>query len=105
MFGLFRKVALVEGVTTLALFFVAMPMKYLAGDPRLVPPVGMIHGIAFLVYLAVMVVALRGRGFTATEWIRTAAASFFPFGTFMNDAFLKRKEEEALSNRARPVPS
>jgi integral membrane protein len=102
MLGLFRKVALVEGVTTLALFFVAMPMKYVAGDPRLVPPVGMVHGIAFLVYLAVMVAAFRGRGFTAAEWIRTTAASFFPFGTFMNDAFLKRKEA-TLADRARSL--
>jgi integral membrane protein len=94
MLGLFRKVALIEGVTTLALFFVAMPMKYLAGDPRLVPPVGMLHGIAFLVYLGVMVVALPGRGFSAGEWLRTAAASLVPFGTFLNDPFLKRKEGE-----------
>jgi integral membrane protein len=92
MLALFRKVALVEGVTTLALFFVAMPMKYLAGDPRLVPPIGMIHGIAFLVYLAGMVVALRGRGVTAAGWTRTTAASFFPFGTFLNDGFLKSLE-------------
>jgi len=98
MLGLFRKVALVEGITTLALFFVAMPLKYLADDPRLVPPVGMVHGVAFLVYLAVMVVALKGRGFTAVEWARTTAASFFPFGTFLNDPFLKRKEA-ALSSR------
>jgi integral membrane protein len=92
MLGVFRKVAMVEGITTLALFFVAMPMKYLAGDPRLVPPVGLLHGIAFLVYLAVMVAALRGRGFTAGEWLRTAAASFVPFGTFLNDPFLKGRE-------------
>jgi integral membrane protein len=98
MLGFFRKVAVVEGITTLALFFVAMPMKYLAGDPRLVPPVGLLHGVAFLVYLAVMAVALRGRGFTAAEWIRTTAASFVPFGTFLNDPFLKRKEA-ALTGR------
>lgn len=94
MLGLFRKVALVEGVTTLALFFVAMPMKYLAGDPRLVPPVGMLHGIAFLVYLGVMAVALPGRGFSVGEWARTIGASFVPFGTFLNDSLLKRKQAE-----------
>lgn len=38
--GLFRKVALVEGVTTLARFLVAMPLKYLANWPLFVPPVG-----------------------------------------------------------------
>lgn len=92
MLGLFRKVAIVEGVTTLALFFVAMPMKYLAGDPRLVPPVGLLHGIAFLVYLGVMVAALPGHGFSAGEWLRTIAASFVPFGTFLNDPLLKRRQ-------------
>jgi integral membrane protein len=89
---MFRKVAMVEGVTTLALFFVAMPMKYLGGDPRLVPPVGMLHGIAFLVYLGVMAVALPGRGFSPGEWLRTIAASFVPFGTFLNDPLLRRRQ-------------
>ncbi len=97
--GVFRKVAIVEGLTTLALFFVAMPMKYLAGDPRLVPPVGMIHGVAFLVYLAVMVAAFAGRGVTASGWTRTTAASFFPFGTFINDGYLKSLEKR-LSTRS-----
>jgi integral membrane protein len=101
MLGFFRKVALAEGITTLALFFVAMPMKYLAGDPRLVPPVGMIHGVAFLAYLAVMVVALRGRGFTAMAWIRTTAASFFPFGTFLNDRYLLSLEKTTATEQAR----
>jgi integral membrane protein len=92
MLGVFRKVAIVEGVTTLALFFVAMPVKYLAGDPRLVPPVGLLHGMAFLAYLGVMAVALPGRGFSASEWVRTIAASFVPFGTFLNDPLLRRKQ-------------
>ncbi len=95
MLRLLRRIALLEGVTTLALFFVAMPMKYLAGDPRLVPPVGMIHGVAFLLYLGVMAVALPGRGFTRGEWIRTFVASLVPLGTFLNDPFLRRKEAAA----------
>lgn len=99
--GFFRKVAVVEGLTTLALFFVAMPLKYLAGDPRLVPPVGMIHGIAFLVYLAVMAAAFRGRGIAASGWIRTTAASFFPFGTFLNDGYLKSLEKNIAADQPR----
>lgn len=97
MLQTFRLVALVEGVTTLALFFIAMPAKYWLGNPVLVPPVGMAHGIAFLAYLAVMVVALPGRGFTFLEWLRTALAAFVPFGTFLNDGLLKRKQEQAIA--------
>ena len=98
MFKLFRTVALIEGITTLALFFVAMPAKYFFANPNLVPPVGMIHGWAFMAYIVVMIVALWGKGFTPMEWVRTTIASFFPFGTFLNDPFLKRKQQELAAH-------
>lgn len=95
MIRIFRYIGVAEGITTLALFLVAMPAKYWLGFPDLVPPVGMIHGMAFLLYIAAMVVCLWGRGFTPLEWARTTIASFLPFGTFLNDPFLKRKERAA----------
>lgn len=94
MLGFFRVVALIEGITTLALFLVAMPMKYIFGMPAAVSIVGMIHGVAFMGYIFVMVLTLWDRGWTFKEWARTTIASFFPFGTFINDPFLKRKQEE-----------
>lgn len=90
MLDVFRKVALFEGITTLALFFVAMPLKYLAGQPFLVPPVGWVHGVAFLLYVAMMPIALRGRGVDVVGWLRTFGAALVPFGTFVNDPWLKR---------------
>jgi integral membrane protein len=90
VFELFRRVALIEGITTLVLFFVAMPAKYLAGQPGLVPPVGWLHGIAFIMYVLLMVPALLGRNVGALGWLRTLAAAFVPFGTFANDAWLAR---------------
>lgn len=92
MLRLFRIVALVEGVTTLALFLIAMPLKYWLGDPRLVPPVGAIHGGAWLAYVLAMLVCLPGKGLGAWGWIRTFIAALFPFGTFLNDPFLRRLE-------------
>lgn len=92
MIRLFRTIGLLEGITTLALFLVAMPLKYWFGFPHLVPPVGMIHGAAFVLYLLAMIVCLWGRGFGPWEWARTTLASFFPFGTFLNDPMLKRKQ-------------
>jgi len=91
---LFRRIALVEGVTTLLLFFVAMPVKYLLDDPQWVQPV---HGYAFLAYLVVMIWALRGRGWSTGDWTRTTLASFVPFGTFLNDPFLRRREAQAAA--------
>jgi integral membrane protein len=97
MIQLFRTIGLLEGITTLALFLVAMPAKYWFGYPDLVPPVGMIHGVAFVIYLLAMVICLWGRGFSAWEWARTTIASFFPFGTFLNDPLLKRKQMAAAA--------
>ncbi|RDE10132.1 DUF3817 domain-containing protein [Pelagibacterium lacus] len=97
MLKLFRTIALFEGITTLALFLVAMPLKYWFGYPDLVPPVGAIHGGAFIVYIVAMIFALWGKGFTPLEWVRTTIASFFPFGTFLNDPFLKCKQAELAS--------
>lgn len=94
MLGTFRLIALIEGITTLALFLVAMPLKYIWGMPQAVSLVGAIHGLAFVVYILAMVVTLWGRGWTIMEWGRTTVASFFPFGTFLNDPFLKRKQNE-----------
>ena len=92
MLRLFRYVAFFEGVTTLALFLVAMPLKYWLGDPRLVPPVGAIHGAAWLLYIAAMVLCLPGKGLSAWGWARTFIAALFPFGTFLNDPYLRRIE-------------
>lgn len=91
-YRLFRQVAFVEGVTTLALFLVAMPIKYLAGNPEPVRITGWIHGVAFIAYVVMMALALRGRGWTPHEWARTFAAALVPFGTFANDAFLRQRE-------------
>lgn len=94
MLETFRKVAFVEGVTTVLLFFVAMPMKYLAGEPWLVPPVGWLHGIAFVVYVAMMVATFRKLRIDTNGWVRTFAASLVPLGTFINDPWLKRLGQE-----------
>lgn len=104
MIRTFRYVALLEGITTLALFFIAMPLKYGWDNPVLVPPIGLIHGIAFLVYIAAMLFTLPGRGFSRTEWVRTVLAAFVPFGTFINDPLLKRKQA-ALESDGRRVPA
>lgn len=91
MLKLFRAVALVEGVTTLALFLVAMPLKYWGDNPVLVPPVGMAHGVAWLAYMLAMVVCLPGRGLSTLDVLRTFVAGLVPFGTFLNDHLIRRK--------------
>lgn len=90
MMRLFRLVALVEGITTIALFFVAMPMKHLLGNPVLIPSTGMAHGLAFIAYVLIMIPVMVSSRADAVGWLRTALAAFVPLGTFINDGYLKR---------------
>ncbi|OGX84758.1 hypothetical protein BEN47_15895 [Hymenobacter lapidarius] len=80
--GRLRLVGFLEGVSLLVLLGVAMPLKYLAGQPAAVRYVGMAHGVLFVVYvLLVIQVAIQYRwsfGKTALALV----ASVFPFGTF-----------------------
>ncbi len=91
MLEIFRKVAVVEGITTLALFLVAMPLKYFADYPALVPPVGWLHGIAFVAYVVVMAIAFARHRIPAMGWLRSFIAALFPFGTFINDPWVARQ--------------
>ena len=44
----------IEGISALILFAVAMPVKYIGGDPSLVSLVGQIHGFLFLAFLGAL---------------------------------------------------
>jgi integral membrane protein len=46
-----RAIGLVEGVSFLVLLLIAMPLKYLAGQPLAVKYVGWAHGVLFVLYL------------------------------------------------------
>ena len=93
----FRYIGLVEGTSTLLLFFVAMPLKYFADMPKAVSIVGMIHGVLFILYVIALIraaVALK-RPFGWSAKVFTAA--IIPFGPFVIERGLRR-EEQALGN-------
>ena len=47
-------VSYLEGFSALFLFAVAMPVKYIGGDPELVSLVGAIHGGLFVLFIALL---------------------------------------------------
>lgn len=78
----FLTIARLEGLSVLLLFFVAMPLKRLAGLPEPVAWVGWTHGVLVFVYLLALGSVARVDGW---RWSRVAlafVASLFPFGTF-----------------------
>jgi len=92
MIKAFRLIALFEGLTTIGLFLIAMPAKYFFGQPTLVPPIGALHGGAVVLYLAVMVIVFALVRAPFMQWLRAFVACIVPFGTFINDGYVKRLE-------------
>ena len=71
-----------EGVSFLVLLGVAMPMKYLAGEPRAVRIVGAIHGALFVAYVALIWFSARREQWPRRSMIEGLVASVVPLGTF-----------------------
>jgi len=86
---LLRYLALLEGISWLMLLFVAMPLKYMAGNPYPVKVVGMTHGLLFIAFVAALTVVLNRKDITAALGAKVFVASFIPFGTFVVDGRLK----------------
>lgn len=90
--GRLRAIGLLEGISFLVLLGVAMPLKYVWGEPQAVRVVGMAHGVLFLAYIAAAVQAWLEYNWS---WKRAAwviAASLVPFGTFYADVRWLRAE-------------
>ncbi len=99
--GRLRLVGFLEGLSFLLLLGVAMPLKYLAGQPQAVSVVGMAHGVLFIAYLAAI---LQAHVEYSWSWKKSALlvlASVVPFGPFVADRRLLRDEEEAAGRQVR----
>jgi integral membrane protein len=92
-----RVLGLLEGLSCIALFFIAMPLKYLAGAPEAVRIVGMLHGILFMVYVAAGVRVAQIRHWSLVRIAKLIAASIVPFGTFVFDRSLKLEADAESS--------
>lgn len=95
----FRIVAFAEGVSFLVLLGVAMPLKYLAGEPTMVQIVGLIHGVLFLVYGGMVGVFVSQHGWSIRRAAEAMILSVLPFGTFYLDRRLEREVARDASRR------
>jgi integral membrane protein len=92
--GRLRIIGFLEGLSLLALVFVAVPLKYLFNNPALVKAIGPVHGAIFLLFLfnALSVGVEQGWRFKTTTW-KVLLACFIPFGTFYIDSKILSKIE------------
>jgi integral membrane protein len=96
-----RIVGLIEGVSFLVLLGIAMPLKYLAGMPRAVSVVGMVHGVLFILYALAAFHAWVTARWSLGRGAALVAASVLPFGTFVLDARLRREQNAATAEESR----
>ncbi len=88
-----RMSALAEGVSYLLLLFVAMPLKYLYGQPEAVRWAGSLHGGLFVVFVGLLALAWRAGPMTLRQSALGFAASLVPFGAFGFDRYIVRRVE------------
>lgn len=89
-----RRIGWVEGMTLVALVLVAVPLKHLADWPHAVTWLGPIHGVVFLLYLMTLIEAWSAGLLKRSGALRALVACFVPFGTFVNDRMLRRRQGE-----------
>jgi len=82
-------IAFLEGISFLVLLFIAMPIKYILGEPLVVKFVGMAHGGLFLLFLYLLFVTAKEYKWNLSFISMAFIASLLPFGTFYLEKKLK----------------
>lgn len=72
--------ALFEGSTLILLTCIAVPIKYFLGYPEIVVWMGPVHGVAFLVYIWLVLSVAAEEKWSAIESLRALVAAFIPLG-------------------------
>ncbi len=88
--GRFRIIALLEGLSYLGLFFVTMPLKYMASIPGPNKVVGMAHGVLSVLFVIALVNVWVDKGWSVPRMACAMLASLVPFGTFVFEWDLRR---------------
>ena len=87
--GRLRLIGTIEGLSFLLLIGIAMPMKYIYGDPSLVKIVGQAHGLLWVVFCFALIDAKSKEGWSIKQALIPFVASMLPFGPFVVDRKLK----------------
>lgn len=95
--GRLRLLGFLEGISLLLLLFIAMPLKYFLQMPAMVTYVGWVHGLLFVLFMIAVFTIYLERNWPFGKLVLAFLAAFFPFGTFLFDAKLRREDEAAAN--------
>ena len=90
-----RTTGIIEGISFLILLFIAMPLKWIYGQPEMVRYIGSIHGVLTIVYVYLLVKVTA-----QLQWsLKTAAlafiASLLPLGMLYAEFKIFRNAEQS----------
>jgi integral membrane protein len=89
----FARIAFWEGVSYLALLFIAMPLKYFFDIPKAVTYTGWAHGFLFIMYYLFLLPARTSGNWSIKFSIWAALAAWIPFATFVLEKQILKKEK------------
>lgn len=90
----YRVIAYVVGVVLLVLVLVAVPIKYIGGDPALVKAVGPIHGFLYMAYLLLAYDLARRNSWALGPTVLLLLAGTIPFVSFVAERRVTRMLSE-----------
>lgn len=94
-----RMLALIEGVSTLILFGIAMPLKYFGDMPVAVKVAGSIHGALFVSLAIMCLMAINKVPIGLRLGVIVIVGAVLPFGPFVVDKRLKKIELVTSKNK------
>jgi integral membrane protein len=89
-----RAIGWAEGLSFLLLLGVAMPLKHLAGKPLAVRILGILHGVLFLAYLAMLAQVHVQARWKPSRTLLFFVGALLPFGPFLLDGRLRQEEQQ-----------
>ena len=90
MITIFKIVSFLEGISYILLLLIAVPIKYLQGNPEFVKMLGMPHGLFFVMYIALAVMLKYELDWKNKDFMMVCLLSILPFGTFFVGKYLKK---------------
>ena len=79
----FRVIANVVGVVLVVFILIAVPLRYLGGEPRLSHTISPIHGFLYIVYLGTTIDLARRADWSVLRTLGVMLAGTVPFLSFV----------------------
>ena len=92
----YRVIANVVGVVLVVFLLVAVPLRYLGGEPRMSETISPIHGFLYVVYLGATVDLARRAGWSVVRTLLVALAGTVPFVSFVVERLMTREVQAGL---------